>query len=83
MKTWGERICSNRQLGVRVYIGIVIIMVLKVNSATSENMVVKSTIFHYHNIHNCTWTSPDGKTHYHIYNILIGAGILIYTMYEP
>jgi len=28
--------------------------VRKVNSATSENMVVKSTIFHYHNIHNCT-----------------------------
>jgi len=53
-----------------------------VNSTTLENMVVKSTMFHYHNIHNCTWTSPDGKTHYHIYNVLIGDGILIYKMYE-
>jgi len=29
MPTWGERILSNRQLGIRVYIRILIIMVLE------------------------------------------------------
>ena len=34
-----------------------------VNFATSQNMVVKSTMFPHRNIHKYTWTSPDGKTH--------------------
>jgi hypothetical protein len=37
--------------------------VMLVNCATSKNLRVKSTMFPHHNIHKCTWTSPDGKTH--------------------
>jgi hypothetical protein len=33
-----------------------------VNFATSKNMTVKSSMFPHRNIHNFTWTSPDGKT---------------------
>jgi hypothetical protein len=33
-----------------------------VNFATLKNLVVKSTMFPHRNIHNYTWTSPDGKT---------------------
>ena len=33
-----------------------------VNSATSKNLVVKSTMFPHRNIHKYTWTSPDDKT---------------------
>ena len=43
-----------------------------VNFATSKNLVVKSTMFPHRNIHKNTWTSPDGKTHKKIDNILIG-----------
>jgi len=39
-----------------------------VNFATSKNPVVKSTMFPHWNY---TWTSPDGKTHNQIDNILI------------
>jgi hypothetical protein len=41
------------------------------NFATSKNLVVKSTLFLYRNIHKYTWTSPDGKTHSQIDHILI------------
>jgi hypothetical protein len=34
-----------------------------VNFAASKNLIVKSTMFPYHNIHKLTWMSPDGKTH--------------------
>ena len=34
-----------------------------VNSATSKNLVVKSTMFPHRNIHKYTWTSVGGKTH--------------------
>jgi hypothetical protein len=34
-----------------------------VNSATSINLRVKSTMFPYHNIHKYTCTSLDGKSH--------------------
>jgi len=34
-----------------------------VNFAISKNVVVKSTIFPYRNIHKYTWTCHDGKTH--------------------
>ena len=67
MQKWGERIFSNRQLGMRVYIRIVRI----VNFATSKNLVVKSTMFPYRNIHKYNRTSPDGKTHNQIDHILI------------
>jgi hypothetical protein len=40
-----------------------------VNFATSKNLIVKSTMFPHRNVH--TWTSPDGKTHNQIDNILI------------
>jgi hypothetical protein len=34
-----------------------------INFATSKNLVVKSTMFPYRNIHKYTWTSHDGETH--------------------
>jgi hypothetical protein len=42
-----------------------------VNFATSKNLVVKSMIFQYQNIHKCTWISPDGKTDNQIDHVLI------------
>jgi hypothetical protein len=42
-----------------------------VNFATSKNIIVKSTMFPHSNIHKCSWTSPDGKTHNQIDHILI------------
>jgi len=33
-----------------------------VNFATSQNLVVKSTMLPHRNIHKYTWNSPDGKT---------------------
>ncbi len=41
-----------------------------VNFATSKNLV-KSMMFSHRDIHNYTWTSPDGKTHNQIDHILI------------
>jgi hypothetical protein len=31
-----------------------------VSFSTSTNLVIKSTMFPHHNIHKCTWMSPDG-----------------------
>jgi len=42
-----------------------------VNFATSKNLIVKSTMYPYRNIHKYTWTSPDGKTHNQIDHVLI------------
>jgi len=42
-----------------------------VNFATSQNLVVKSTMFPHRNFHKYTWTSPDGKTHIQIDHVLI------------
>jgi hypothetical protein len=42
-----------------------------VNSATSKNLVVKSTKFQHRSIQKYTWTSPDGQTHNHIDHMLI------------
>ena len=42
-----------------------------VNFATSKNLVVKSTMFPHRDIHKHTCTSPDGKTHNQIDQILI------------
>ena len=42
-----------------------------VNFATSKNLVVKSTMFLHRNIHEYTWTSPNGKTQYKIDHISI------------
>jgi len=42
-----------------------------VNFATSQNLMVKSTMFPHRNIHKYTWTSPDGKTQNKIYHVLI------------
>jgi len=41
-----------------------------VNFTTSENMVVKSTMFLHRKIHKYTWTSPDDKTHNQIDHVL-------------
>jgi hypothetical protein len=40
-------------------------------SATSKNLRVKSTMLPHRNIHKYTWTSPDGKTHNQIDQILV------------
>jgi hypothetical protein len=53
-----------------------------VNFATSKNLVVESTMFPHRNIHTCTRTSPDGKTHNQIYLMLIGDGMRIYSMHD-
>jgi hypothetical protein len=45
--------------------------VRKVNFATSENLVIKSTVFPHRNIHKYTWKSLDGQTQNHIGRILI------------
>jgi hypothetical protein len=42
-----------------------------VNFATSKNLRVKSMMLPHRNIHNCTWTSPDWKTHNQICHILV------------
>jgi hypothetical protein len=53
MQNWGERIFSNRQLGIRVYIKMFNDNDVRiVNFATSKNLVIKSTIFPHRNILN-------------------------------
>jgi hypothetical protein len=52
-----------------------------VNFATSEYLVVKSTMFPHQNIHKYTWTSPDGKTHNQIDHILIDRMAFKYSRY--
>jgi hypothetical protein len=42
-----------------------------VNFATSKNLLVKSKIFPYRNIHKYTWTFPEGKMHNQIDHVLI------------
>jgi hypothetical protein len=42
-----------------------------INFAASKNLRLKSTMFPHHNIHKCTWMSPDGKTHTEINHILV------------
>jgi hypothetical protein len=42
-----------------------------VNFTTYKNLIVKSTMFPYRNIHKFTCTSPDGKTYNQIGRILI------------
>jgi hypothetical protein len=60
-----------KQLGMRVYMKLVMIMELRVvKFATPKNVIVQSTIFPCHNIHKFTWTSHDGKTHNQIGQIL-------------
>ena len=43
----------------------------EMNFATSQNLAVNCTMFPLQNIHQYTWTSPDGKTHNQIDHILI------------
>jgi len=69
MQKWEDSIFSNRQLGIRVYVRIVMIMVL-VNFATSKNLVVKGTMFPNRNTYKYTWTFPNGKTQNQIGHIL-------------
>ena len=47
------------------------VRVVNIATATSKNLLVKSIIFPYRNIHKYTWTSPDGKTHNQIDHVLI------------
>jgi hypothetical protein len=44
------------------------------NFAKLKNLTVKTTISPHRNIHQFTWTSPDGETHNQIDHILIGDG---------
>ena len=45
--------------------------VRRVYFAILKNLVVKSTMFPHRNIHQYTWTSPDGKTHKQIDHVLV------------
>jgi hypothetical protein len=49
-------------------------IMLLVNFATSENLVIKSTMFPHQNIRKYTWNSPDGKTQYQIHHMLTDRG---------
>ena len=72
MQKWGERIFSSQQLDRRVSNRIVMIMELdQLTSPHKKILVVTSTMFPYRNIHKYTWTSPDGKTHNQIDQVLI------------
>ena len=71
MQKWEKRISSNRHLGISLKEDSNDNAVRIVNFATSQNLVVKSTMFPHRNIHKHTWTSPDGKTHNQIEHILI------------
>jgi hypothetical protein len=42
-----------------------------VNFATSKSLTVKSMMFPHRNIHNVSWTSPDGRTRNEIDHIVI------------
>jgi hypothetical protein len=42
-----------------------------INLATSQSLVVKSTMFLHRNIHKYTWNSPDRETHNQFVHILI------------
>jgi hypothetical protein len=42
-----------------------------VNSSTSKNLRVKSTMFSRRNVHKYTWQSTDGKDHSQIDHILV------------
>jgi hypothetical protein len=60
-KIGNESVCQdNNANGVR-----------KVNFDTLKNLVVKSTMSLHQNIHICSCTSPDGKTHNQTDHILI------------
>jgi hypothetical protein len=41
------------------------------NFAISKNLIVRSMMFPYCNIHKFTWTSPDGKMHNKIDHSLV------------
>jgi hypothetical protein len=71
MQKWRERIFSNRQLGMRVYIRIVMIRVLENSKIFHIKHVVVKSMFPLQNIHKYTWTSPDGKTRNQMDHILI------------
>jgi hypothetical protein len=71
MQKWGERLSSNRQLGMSAYIRISDDGIRIVNLSTSKKVVVNSTMFPHWNIHKYTWTSPDGQTNIQIDYILI------------
>jgi hypothetical protein len=68
MQQWGEKIFSNQELGMRVYIRI--IMMVLVKFATSKNLV-KNRMFPHQNTYKYTWTSAHRKTHNQIDHTLI------------
>jgi hypothetical protein len=69
MQKWGERIFSNRQLGMSLHYSSNENGVRMVTFATSKNLV-KSTVFLHRNIHKYTWTLLMGRLN-QIDNILI------------
>jgi hypothetical protein len=69
---WGERIFSHRQLGMRVYLSMVMVMVLERTLRHINNIAVKhDSTFPHRNIRKYSWTAPGGKTDYQIVHILI------------
>jgi len=56
MQKQGEKIFSNQQSGMRVYMKLVMIMGVRVvNWATSKYLIVKSTMLPHHSIRKYTW----------------------------
>jgi hypothetical protein len=72
MAKYAGKIFLNRQMGMKVYTKLVMIIGVKlVNCATFENLRVKSMMFPHCSIHKYTWMYPDGKTHNQIDHILV------------
>jgi hypothetical protein len=53
-----------------------------INSATSKNLVVKSTMFLHRNIHKYTCNFTNGKTHNQIDNILTDRRLRVSSVYD-
>jgi hypothetical protein len=59
----------NRQLGMKVYTKLV--MIMELDFATSKSLAVRSMMSPHCSILKYTWTSPDGKIHNWIDHILV------------
>jgi len=70
MQKWGENTFNPKTGNESLHQDINDNGVRIVHFAASKNLVFKSTMFPHRNIPKYTRTSPDGKTHNQIYDIL-------------